>query len=51
MINDINHSNKDASFMREALKEAAKARDAGNWAIGCVIVLDGEIVARAYNQF
>lgn len=36
-------------FMRIALQEAALARDSGNWAIGCVIMLDGEIVVRGHN--
>ena len=33
-------------FMREALKEAAKARDQGDIATGAVIVRDGEIITR-----
>jgi len=40
----------DENFMQEALKEAAIALDQGNWPIGCVIVLDGKIVARAHNS-
>jgi tRNA(adenine34) deaminase len=50
MTNTASQSNTDEFFMYEALKEAAKARDAGNWAIGCVVTLEGKIVARAYNQ-
>lgn len=37
-------------FMKEALKEAEIALKEGNWPIGCVIVLDGKIIARAHNQ-
>jgi tRNA(adenine34) deaminase len=37
-------------FMREALQEAAKARDDGDWAVGCVITLDGKIILRGRNR-
>jgi tRNA(adenine34) deaminase len=37
-------------FMREALKEAAKAREMGNMAAGSVIVRDGEVLARGRNE-
>jgi tRNA(adenine34) deaminase len=40
----------DEQLMREALKEAAIARDSGNWAVGCVITLNGKIVARGRNK-
>ena len=36
--------------MFEALKEAQKAFDADEVPIGCVIVKNGKIIARAYNQ-
>ncbi|HIP43019.1 MAG TPA: nucleoside deaminase [Aquifex aeolicus] len=36
-------------FLREALKEAKKAFSKGEIPIGCVIVKDGKIVARAHN--
>lgn len=39
-----------AFFMREALKEARKALQKGNWPIGAVVVLDNKIIARASNQ-
>ena len=39
----------DERFMREALKEAGKAFDLGEVPVGCVIVKDGEIIARGYN--
>lgn len=37
-------------FMKEALKEAKKAFKAGEVPVGAVLVYQGEIVARAYNQ-
>ena len=37
-------------FMQEALFEAEKARLAGDIPVGCVIVKDGEIIARSYNK-
>ncbi|MBR3643863.1 MAG: tRNA adenosine(34) deaminase TadA [Parasporobacterium sp.] len=40
----------DEKFMREALKQAKKAYRLGEVPIGCVIVRDGEIIARGYNR-
>ena len=37
-------------FMREALAEAQKAGAAGDVPVGCVIVRDGEIIARGRNR-
>lgn len=37
-------------FMSEALKEAGKAYKKGEIPVGAVIVKDGVIIARAYNQ-
>lgn len=47
-----NHPKKmwDEYYMREALKEAKVALREGNWPIGCVIELDGEIISRAHNE-
>jgi len=39
----------DAVFMREALAEAALAGAAGELPVGCVIVRDGILIARAHN--
>jgi len=40
----------DESFMREALRQAQKANEAGEVPVGAVIVREGKIIARAYNQ-
>jgi len=40
----------DEAFMREALKEAHKAYEINEVPIGAVIVKDGEIVGRGFNQ-
>ena len=37
-------------YMLEALKEASLAASEDEVPIGCVIVKDGEIIARAHNQ-
>ncbi len=39
----------DQYFMREALKEAQKAFDAGEVPVGAVVVCDDRIIARAHN--
>ena len=38
------------TWMREAITEAARARDAGEVPVGAVVVAGGEIVARAHNE-
>src|SRR5436190_22310600 len=40
----------DQFFMGEALRQAAKACEAGEVPIGAVVVRNGRIIARAYNQ-
>src|SRR6266508_25577 len=40
----------DESFMREALRQATEANEAGEVPVGAVIVREGKIIARAYNQ-
>lgn len=40
----------DETFMREALKEALKAYEINEVPIGAVIVRNGEIVGRGFNQ-
>jgi len=37
-------------FMNEALVEAAKAAEAGEVPVGAIVVLDGAIVGRGFNQ-
>ena len=39
----------DDFFMREALREAEAAEARGEVPVGCVIVKDGEVIARAHN--
>ncbi|MGA9780114.1 MAG: tRNA adenosine(34) deaminase TadA [Limisphaerales bacterium] len=40
----------DDYFMREALRQAAKAYEAGEVPVGAVIVREGHVIARAFNQ-
>ena len=40
----------DDYFMREALRQAQKAYDAGEVPVGAVVVLAGKIIGRAHNQ-
>lgn len=39
----------DIKFMKEAIKEAKKAKEKGECPIGAVVVRDGKIVSRAHN--
>lgn len=41
---------KDEKYMKEAIKQAKKAAEAGDVPIGCVIVKDDKILARGYNK-
>lgn len=40
----------DESFMREAIAEAKRAAEEGEVPIGCVVVHEGAIIARAHNR-
>jgi tRNA(adenine34) deaminase len=40
----------DENFMREALRLATKARAANEVPVGAVVVREGRIISRAYNQ-
>ena len=40
----------DDYFMREALRQALRAYEAGEVPVGAVIVREGRIIARAFNQ-
>jgi tRNA(adenine34) deaminase len=44
------YTDLDAGFMRAALAEAQRAWDLGEVPVGAVVVRDGEIIARGYNQ-
>src|SRR6478672_7083152 len=37
-------------FMAMALEEAARARTGGNMAVGAVIVRDGQVLSRGFNE-
>ena len=41
---------KDIYFMKEALIEAKKAYEKAEIPVGCVIVLNDEIIGRGYNE-
>lgn len=43
-------SGPDLSYMREALRQAEKASAADEVPVGAVVVREGNIIARAYNQ-
>ena len=40
----------DEEYMQQALKEAQKAFDTGEVPVGAIIVMSGQIIARAHNQ-
>jgi tRNA(adenine34) deaminase len=46
----VNSMDPHDTFMRAALDEARRAFDAGEVPVGAVVVLDGEIVGRGFNQ-
>lgn len=48
MIDEI--TKNDEKYMRQAIKQAIKARNNQDVPIGCVIVYDGKIIARGYNR-
>jgi tRNA(adenine34) deaminase len=41
---------RDERYMREALREAEKAREVGEVPVGCIIVYRDRVIARAHNQ-
>ena len=41
--------NQDEFYMKEAIKEAKKAEELNEVPIGAIIVIEGEIIARAHN--
>lgn len=46
---NMNYSTSDETFMLEALKEAKKAYERLEVPVGCVVVKDNKIIARAHN--
>ena len=42
--------NEDEKFMKKALHQAKRAAAVGEIPIGCVIVRDGKVIARGFNQ-
>ena len=50
MITDPAEKKQRERFMKAALVQAKKAAAIGETPIGCVIVLDGQIIARGYNR-
>lgn len=44
------YTEPEAGFMRAALAEAQRAWELGEVPVGAVVVRDGEIIARGYNQ-
>jgi tRNA(adenine34) deaminase len=50
MSDPIIDLHSDNYFMGEALRQAAKAYEAGEVPVGAVIVREGRIIARAFNQ-
>ncbi|MGH9689365.1 MAG: tRNA adenosine(34) deaminase TadA [Candidatus Acidiferrales bacterium] len=49
-MSDSSIASTDSVFMRAALDEARAAADRGEVPVGAVIVLDGQIIARAGNR-
>ena len=41
--------NEDLKYIKIAYKEALKAKELGEVPVGCVIVLDGKVLAKAHN--
>jgi tRNA(adenine34) deaminase len=48
-VSDEQASDRDARFMREAMIEADLAAAEGDVPVGCVLVFEGSILARAHN--
>ena len=46
----MNSSNEDQRYMKIAIDQAAIAEENGDVPIGCVIIYENQIIAKAYNQ-
>ena len=46
----MNKTNTDEYFMKEALRQAKLAYEANEVPVGAVVVANGQIIARGYNQ-
>ena len=42
--------NDDERFMRQAMREAVEAADAGEVPVGAVVVHQGRVIGRGHNQ-
>ena len=49
-MNSYEIGERDAAFMREALRQAEKAYEADEVPVGTVVVRAGKVIGRAYNQ-
>src|SRR5437773_3287834 len=49
-MNFYENGERDAAFMREALRQAQKAYEADEVPVGAIVVRAGKIIGRAYNQ-
>src|SRR5216117_2951832 len=49
-MNFYKNGERDAAFMREALRQAQKAYEVDEVPVGAVVVRDGRIISRGYNQ-
>ncbi len=49
-MSDVNFSQQDHQFMRQAIALAAQAEQQGEVPVGAVLVRDGEVIAKGWNQ-
>ncbi len=50
MAEKINDNQTDERFMRMAIDQAMIAEENGDVPIGCVVIFDGKVIAKGYNQ-
>jgi tRNA(adenine34) deaminase len=46
----VSEHDRDVEFMRAAIDQAALGRERGEVPVGAIVVLDGTIIGRGYNQ-